>query len=232
MDLNYDSPLLRVSVQLKNYSMELFHNHIPQVPSHSETQKTYCCWPCQSDPLQLQLTLAQTGFVPGQAIPIGMLVTNDSHIRVEAMEIRLIMLVTYHAQHMSRTRSKSQRFVVTKMTGDPVPNHIKKQFNYQLRVPATPPTCFNLCRIIQIAYLVEVEAKVKCCHKNETLNVPITVGSIPLSEHGHIQPRTLGDQTTQPLDVAALGYPAEVASAPPAADANSPWALDATIRKF
>lgn len=212
--------------------MELFHNLIPQVPSHCETQKTYCCWPCQSEPLQLQLTLAQSGFVPGQAIPIGMLVTNDSHIRVEAMEIRLIMLVTYHASHMSRTHSKNQRFVVTKMMGDAVPNHCKKQFNYLLRVPATPPTCFNLCRIIQIAYLVEVESKVKGCHKNEILNVPITVGSIPLSEHLHIQPRAMGDQPSQPLDVAALGYPAGVASAPPAADASSPWALDATMRKF
>ncbi|KAH8420802.1 hypothetical protein KR222_005403 [Zaprionus bogoriensis] len=210
MDLNYDSPLLRV-------------------PSQSETQKSYCCWPCESEPLQLQLTLAQTGFVPGQAIPVGILVTNDSHIRVEEIQISLAMLVTYHATHMSRASSKSERFVVTKLIGDPVPNHCKKQFDYLLRVPATPPTCFNLCRIIQIAYRVEVEARVKGCHKNEVVNVPLTVGSVPLSEHLHMHPRLLAGEVNQALDVTELAYPAVIGSAPPA-DTETPWAVDATIQ--
>lgn len=200
------------------------------MPTQVETQKTYWCWPCQSEPLQLQLTLAQTGFVPGQAIPIGILATNDSHIRVECIEIRLLMLVNYQAQHLTRTHVRSQRFVVTKMMGDSVPNHCKKQFNYQLRVPATPPTCVDgLCRIIQIRYQLELEAKVRGCHKNELLSVPITVGSIPLAQQ--IQPRAPCDLTgqQQPLDAAALGYSA---SAPPAADANLQWAADGLNRKL
>lgn len=145
------------------------------------------------------------------------------------MEIRLLMLVTYHAQHMSRRSAKNERFVVTKMMGDSVLNHCKKQFDYLLRVPATPPSCIDgLCRIIQITYQVELEARVKGCHKNELLNVPITVGSIPLSDHMQIQPRDLPGQQ-QPLDAAALGYSA---SAPPGADTNSPWAIDGLHRKF
>ncbi|KAH8394593.1 hypothetical protein KR215_009887 [Drosophila sulfurigaster] len=172
MDLNYDSPILRV-------------------PAHCESLKTYCCWPCTSDPLQLQLTLPQTGFVPGQICIVDMLVTNDSHIRVEQLQISLVMMVTYHASHFARTSSKNERIVVTKLMGDPVPNHCKKQFKYSLRLPATPPTCFNLCRIIQIAYQVEVEAKVKGFHRNEVLKVPLTIGSVPLTEHLQMQPRNL-----------------------------------------
>ncbi|XP_034116206.2 arrestin domain-containing protein 2-like [Drosophila albomicans] len=196
MDLNYDSPLLRV-------------------PAHCESLKTYCCWPCTSDPLQLQLTLPQTGFVPGQICIVDMLVTNDSHIRVEQLQISLVMMVTYHASHFARTSSKNERIVVTKLMGDPVPNHCKKQFKYSLRLPATPPTCFNLCRIIQIAYQVEVEAKVKGFHRNEVVKVPLTIGSVPLTEHLQMQPRNLQSYPAQTLDVAGLEYSSEIATAPP-----------------
>jgi len=69
-----------------------------KVPAHSETSKTYCCWPCRSDPLALQLTVPQTGFVPGQSIPLTVLITNDSHIPVEQLLMSFVMLVTYHSK--------------------------------------------------------------------------------------------------------------------------------------
>ncbi|EDW59558.1 arrestin domain-containing protein 3 [Drosophila virilis] len=205
MDLNYDSPLLRM-------------------PAQVETQKTYCCWPCKSAPLQLQLSLLQTGFVCGQTIQVGMLVTNDSHILVELLQVNLAMMVTYYAQHLGTTHSRNERILVTKMMGDPVPHHCKKQFTYWLRVPATAPTCFNLCKIIQIAYQVEVEARVKGCHRNEVITIPITLGSVPLSEHAHMQPRGFEGQPPQALDAKALAP----ASAPPA-DAIAPWSIDGSI---
>ncbi|XP_017145460.1 arrestin domain-containing protein 2 [Drosophila miranda] len=200
MDLNFDSPLLRV-------------------PAHSETSKTYCCWPCTSDPLALQLTLPQTGFVPGQNVPLSVLVTNDSHIPVEQLMVTLVMLVTYHSKPPSMPNSTFERFTLSTVKGDPVARNCKKLFNYELRVPATPPTCFNLCGIIQIAYQVEVEAQVKGCHTDEQVSVPLTIGSVPLSQHVHIQPRGMPQQ---PLDVQGL------ASAP-TVDPASPWAVDDTI---
>ncbi|XP_017856116.1 PREDICTED: arrestin domain-containing protein 2-like [Drosophila arizonae] len=213
MDLNYDSPLLRM-------------------PTQMETQKVYCCWPCTSAPMQLQMTLPQTGYVSGQIIPVGMLVTNDSHIAVEALQVNLAMMVTYHATHMSRTHSRNERLLVTKLMGDPVPHHCKKQFTYYLRVPATAPTCFNLCKIIQIAYQVEVEARVKGCHRNQAISIPITLGSVPLLEHPPMQPqpRDLDGLPPQELDAKALGHSAVVpqASAPPA-EFNAPWAIDGSI---
>ncbi|XP_017053002.1 arrestin domain-containing protein 3 [Drosophila ficusphila] len=201
MDLNLDSPLLRV-------------------PAHSETSKTYCCWPCKSDPLALQLTVPQTGFVPGQQIPLSVLVTNDSHIPVEQLLISFVMLVTYHSKPPSMPNSTSERLVVNTLKGDSVQRNCKKLFNYEIRVPATPPTCFNLCGIIQIAYQVEVEGVVKGCHQNEQVAIPVTIGSVPLSQHVPIQPRGL---INQPLDANAL-----MATAPPP-NALSPWAVDDSI---
>ncbi|ALC47980.1 CG18745 [Drosophila busckii] len=204
MDLNYDSPILRVG-------------------AHCETQKIYCCWPCHSEPLKLELSVPQTGFVPGQTIPIGILAANDSHIRVEQLQISLVMLVTYYAQHLSRTHSRNERFVVSRLLGEAVPNHCKKQFNYGMRVPATPPTCFNLCRIVQIAYLLEVVAKVKGCHKDEQLGMPLTIGSIPLL--GHMQELPLGPNR-QPLNVQGFANPVNMPTAP---SPDAPWEVDCNI---
>ncbi|XP_043652431.1 arrestin domain-containing protein 17 [Drosophila teissieri] len=204
MDLNFDSPLLRV-------------------PAHSETSKTYCCWPCRSDPLALQLTVPQTGFVPGQNVPISVLVTNDSHIPVEQLLISFVMLVTYHSKPPSMPNTTSERLVVNTFKGDAVQRNCKKLFSYEIRVPATPPTCFNLCGIIQIAYQVEVEAKVKGCHNNEVVSIPVTIGSVPLSQHVPIQPRGLVPQ----LDVNELAV--EKLATAPDPNSSSPWAVDESI---
>ncbi|XP_033167103.1 arrestin domain-containing protein 17 [Drosophila mauritiana] len=204
MDLNFDSPLLRV-------------------PAHSETSKTYCCWPCKSDPLALQLTVPQTGFVPGQNVPLSVLVTNDSHIPVEQLLISFVMLVTYHSKPPSMPNTTSERLVVNTFNGDAVQRNCKKLFSYEIRVPATPPTCFNLCGIIQIAYQVEVEAKVKGCHNNETVTIPVTIGSVPLAQHVPIQPRGLVPQ----LNVNELAV--EKVATAPAPNSSSPWAVDESI---
>ncbi|CAD6995998.1 arrestin domain-containing protein 17 [Ceratitis capitata] len=160
MDLNYDSPLLRV-------------------PCKSEATKIFCCGPCKSQPLDIQVSLPQTGYVPGQTIPINVLVSNETNVKVEELKLELVMLICYYSQ-TPLTRTKNERIVVTKMKGDGVPVHCKKQFIYPLVVPATPPTCFNLCRIIQIAYQIEVAAKVKGWHANQTICTAVTIGNVPL----------------------------------------------------
>lgn len=153
-----------------------------------------------------------------------MLVTNDSHIPVEQLLISFVMLVTYHSKPPSMPNTTSERLVVNTFKGDAVQRNCKKLFSYEIRVPATPPTCFNLCGIIQIAYQVEVEARVKGCHNNEVVTIPLTIGSVPLAQHVPIQPRGFVPQ----LNVNELAVE-EVATAP---NSSSPWSVDASIREF
>ncbi|XP_030559141.1 arrestin domain-containing protein 3-like [Drosophila novamexicana] len=198
-------------------------------PALSEDQKTYNCWPCRSEPIRLQLSLPQRGFVPGQKIPVGVLVTNDSHIRVEEIEASLVMMVLYYSQHSVKTIS--ERFVVSKQQGEGVTRNCKKQFTFDLLVPATPPTCFDLCRIIQIAYQVAVETKVKSWHINERVHMPVTIGNVPLTRQLTQQPRPIPvevEVVAQQLDEKALVLVDDVSAAAPAAAVN-PWAADATI---
>ncbi|XP_037952535.1 arrestin domain-containing protein 2-like [Teleopsis dalmanni] len=157
-------------------------------PVHAIASKTFCCWPCKSSPLQLDIDLPQTGFVPGQNIPVSILVTNDSHIPVEEMKISLAMLVIFYSQ--CPRSSKTEKTTVAKMKGEGVQRNCKKLFNYQLPVPATPPSNIVSCSILHIMYEVFVEAKIKGFHANQVICAPIIIGNVPLQTVVQQQPTT------------------------------------------
>ncbi|XP_060647898.1 arrestin domain-containing protein 3-like [Drosophila nasuta] len=201
-----------------------------RTPAHSEDQKTYNCWPCRSEPLRLHLSLPQRGYVPGQTMPVTLLVTNDSHVRLEEIKASLVMMVLYYSQCSVETIS--ERFVVSNKQGEGVTKNSKKEFTFDLHVPATPPTCFDLCRIIQIAYQVEVETKAKGWHINERVHMPVTIGNVPLTRQlVQQQPRPLSvevEVVAQQLNEKALVLLEDPDSQPPLATPN-PWAVDDTI---
>ncbi|XP_030374761.1 arrestin domain-containing protein 3-like [Scaptodrosophila lebanonensis] len=203
MDLNCDSPLLRM-------------------PAHAEILKRYYCWLCRSQPLALQLILPRTGFVPGQDIPVSLLVANDSAVNVDALDISLVMSICYYSQGPF-VRTRQDRIVISRLKGDRVLRHCNKLFTYELHVPATPPTCFTLCRIIQIAYQVEVEATVEGFHTNQIVSVPVTIGSVPLSQ---LVPPQCCSVSPQALDVQTL---ANATNDLPLRDVSRPWAVDPNI---
>ncbi|KAM8704474.1 hypothetical protein ACLKA7_008995 [Drosophila subpalustris] len=201
-----------------------------RTPAHSEDQKTYNCWPCRSEPLRLHLSLPQRGYVPGQTMPVTVLVTNDSHIRVEEIKATLVMMVLYYSQGSVETIS--ERLVVSKKKGEGVTRNCKKQFTFDLDVPATPPTCFDLCRIIQIAYQVEVETKVKGWHINDRVHMPVTIGNVPLTRQLQQQPRPLPvevEVVSQQLNEKALVLLEDAEEDPSLSTAN-PWAVDDSIQ--
>ncbi|XP_065357341.1 arrestin domain-containing protein 17-like isoform X2 [Calliphora vicina] len=167
MNLNYDSPLLKL-------------------PVNTDITKVFCCGPFKSDPLQLHVQLPQTGYVPGQLIPVSILVTNDTKARINEICVRLVMVVNLFSTHPLH-KSKSETRTVSKLIGDPVLRHCKKHFNYLLPIPATPPTCYTLCSIIQIAYRVEVEAKMQgMMFTNQCIHTPVTIGNVPLQMDGMV----------------------------------------------
>ncbi|KAH8304947.1 hypothetical protein KR018_011663, partial [Drosophila ironensis] len=209
MDLNTESLMLRV-------------------PTQVESQRTYCCFPCRTAPLSMRLSLPQGGFVPGQTVPVEVMVTNDSRIQVEEIAVRLAMVVIYYSQAPSADTNKD-RFVMVEKSGNGVAAKSRKQFSFDLLIPATPPTCFNLCSIIQIGYQVEAEARVKGCHGNQSVHTPVTIGSVPLTSQLQKEPRIWGtDFSGQKLDAQALvlidNQQTEELQSPP-----TPWAADPSI---
>ncbi|XP_061393222.1 arrestin domain-containing protein 17-like [Musca vetustissima] len=201
MDLNYDTPLLKM-------------------PVNNQMSKVFCCGPMKTDPLQIEIHLPQSGYVPGQLIPISIVSTNDTKVPINEICVRLVMMVCLYSQTPTK-KAVNEYITVSKLKGDSVPILCKKQFNYLLPVPATPPTCFNLCQIIQVAYRIEVEAKMKgIFYPTQVIHIPVTIGNVPLINVIQQQPMAATNGRTF-----TDGENADVVDGP----SRQPWAVNDNI---
>ncbi|XP_037729658.1 arrestin domain-containing protein 17 [Drosophila subpulchrella] len=163
LDLNFDTPQLRLA-------------------AHSEGYRTFCCGPCKTDPLKLELNLPQAGYVPGQKIPVTVVVVNNTAMAVSELRLSLVMLVRYYS--VSPEHSRVERIIISRAKGDSVLKQCTRSLTIDLPVPSTPPTCVELSNLIQIAYQLEVEALVKSLREQQLMVMPVTIGTIPLAVSG------------------------------------------------
>lgn len=170
LDLNYESPDLKTPVQLTD-------------------SKNFCCWPCKSGPLLFTATLPQTGFVPGQSIPITLDIVNRSNIKLHEIIFKLKEKIRYTCE-VPHAATKFEEREIAKMKSDGVDKKDRKHTVIDLVVPAIPPSNMNLCRIIQITYELVIKPKTSGGSKDlKQLEIPVTIGTIPLSVPTIIQAR-------------------------------------------
>lgn len=159
MDLNCETPQLKLS-------------------AHSENYRTFCCGPCKTAPIKMELNLPQAGYVAGQRIPVTVVVINNSNVAVSELRLSLVMLVRYFS--VTPEHSRVDRIVISKAKGDSVLRRCTRSLTIDINVPSTPPTCLTLCNLIQIAYQLEVEALIKSLREQQLITMPITIGTWPL----------------------------------------------------
>lgn len=130
----------------------------------------------------MELNLPQAGYVPGQNIPITVLVINNSNVAVSELRLSLVMLVRYFS--LTPEHSRVDHIVIAQAKGDSVLRRSTRSLSFGMVVPSTPPTCLSLCSLIQIAYQLEVEAVVKSLQEKQLITMPITIGTWPLGTGG------------------------------------------------
>lgn len=147
-----------------------------------EAANSFWCGPCTSGQLNIVARIPQSGYVPGQNISISAVVTNMSHIGVEYMRFSLRKAVLYKSQVPS-TQTKLELDVVQERRSGGVPKKTQRTFEVVVAIPPIPPTNTNLCKVIEIAYEVRVEAKICGPHSNPFVQMPVTIGTVPLNRN-------------------------------------------------
>ncbi|XP_037729404.1 arrestin domain-containing protein 2 [Drosophila subpulchrella] len=219
----YDSVFSRAFTVIQVMDIGTYES-VSQIPVQARTEKTFGVWPFRSDPLTLELNLPQTGFVPGQTVPINVLVGNESKIKVYEVKVGLAMMITYYSDLSSGTNS--ERKSVAKLKADGVMRNSRKMYDFQLLIPSTPPSCLHLCRIIKIGYQIEVVAKVKGMHINGTLIMPVTICGVPIAPP---MVQYIPDSSAPPLpEQRALTFVEGESAFAPAAPPY-PWAEGSTL---
>ncbi|XP_055679292.1 arrestin domain-containing protein 3-like isoform X2 [Lutzomyia longipalpis] len=174
----FDHTFEEIFTVLKQYDLN-FDSSL-RLPFERQKVSTFCFWPFRTGPMQVIVKLPQTGFVPGQIVPVTVDINNDSGTSINYFRLLLMKYVLYHAQ-TPRPKTRRQREIV-------VNNRVEKnilgmgrtQAQISLEIPSLPPTNIIHNRIIHITYELKVCAKTPRCSEDLEIRVPIVIGTVPI----------------------------------------------------
>ncbi|XP_055641431.1 arrestin domain-containing protein 3-like [Toxorhynchites rutilus septentrionalis] len=159
-----------------NLNEELFEIRFP---SKMEKAKTFCCGPCRSDPMHITAEIPISGYVPGQTIAVKIDVNNQSRKNMDELSTKLVQIVSFISQ-TPRCQVKAVSSVIAEARCAGVNGQNKQTYEQHLLIPPMPPTSRS-CQVLTINYCVEVEGKISGLGINPRIQIPVTLGTIPLS---------------------------------------------------
>uniref|UniRef100_A0A336M9V2 CSON013886 protein n=1 Tax=Culicoides sonorensis TaxID=179676 RepID=A0A336M9V2_CULSO len=174
------------------HSEEFFVTSLLDLNSHSHLkdpvkvieQKTFCCWCCTSDPVDIITLLPKSGFVPGQKIPITIEIDNNSNVRIDCVYFQLNEKLKFFATNPG-SDSKSEEDIVTDHIFDSgadlgVAPYQNKLFKHDLFLdPQYPWKILDGCEIIKCEYFIVCTAHSSGCNSNPQNKVKVFIGSVP-----------------------------------------------------
>ncbi|XP_078674408.1 arrestin domain-containing protein 3-like isoform X1 [Branchiostoma floridae x Branchiostoma belcheri] len=181
------------------------------MPSGNQNSKTLCCLCCASGPIELQAQTDRGGYCPGERIVVKGSVENNSNTRITKTTAKIVQTVTFYATRKSR----SSHSTLSKTVGLGCRARLSENIaELVLPIPAVPPSELRYCNIIDIKYVVLVTAHIEGAHLNLKVELPFTIGSVPLTtQYGGLQPAY--DSTTIPGVPDYLGATAPPLPPPP-----------------
>lgn len=184
--IRYDTKIIieQPSLLSKSHSVELNIlqpldlNRLPilRIPANMEVMKYFCCGPCISKPLVFSVGLPQTGYVSGEIIHFLIKVINNSTTMVRQVRLDLNLIAQY--SEIRRKETWTEKIAIVKKEFGPFEAD-DFEIKDKVRVPATPTTNEDNCKIIKITYEVEVTANYNGAHKSSCISIPITIGNVP-----------------------------------------------------
>ncbi|GAB0088085.1 hypothetical protein DMENIID0001_024650 [Sergentomyia squamirostris] len=164
---------------LKQYDLN-FDSSL-RLPFERQKVSTFCFWPFRSGPMSITVRLPQTGFVPGQSVPITVEVANDSGTSINYFRVLLKKVVMYNATSPKPKTRRQKEMVVNNRVEKKAAGSGTTQTQLTLEIPSVPPTNIAHNRIIHITYELKVCAKTSGgCSDDVEIRIPIVVGTVPL----------------------------------------------------
>lgn len=116
------------------------------------------------------------------------IVTNHSKVHVEKLKFALNKIIDYHSKSPGLAIKREIHRLLKKEAGG-VSKKTEQRYEHMIDVPMTTPSQDSkTSRLIHIKYELKVEAKLGGLYKNLMITVPLTVGNVPHSINGRVQP--------------------------------------------
>ncbi|XP_078599304.1 arrestin domain-containing protein 3-like [Branchiostoma floridae x Branchiostoma japonicum] len=148
------------------------------MPSTNQNSKTLCCLCCTSGPIELQAQTDRGGYCPGERVLVRGSLENNSNTRITKTTAKILQTVTFHATRKSRSSHQT----LSSAEGLGCRSRLSENIgDLVLPVPAAPPSGLRYCSIIDITYVAQVKAHIDGPHVNLKVELPIIIGSVPLT---------------------------------------------------
>lgn len=189
----FDKHTVKTITVISNLDLNQLSPTLRQPYGLSET-KILCCGCCASDPITATFNVLKCGFVPGESLIYNISIDNKSNRDVIETTIKLV-------QEIKLTGSSREIIVKTtkvKTCYRDVVNvnllqiiaaktNVTLNNNYSIIVPPVSATSTNTCKIIEIRYYVVFTFGCRGS-ANKDMSIPITIGTIPLSNPSEKKP--------------------------------------------
>ncbi|XP_058448785.1 arrestin domain-containing protein 4-like [Malaya genurostris] len=142
-----------------------------------ELSKQFGWWVFKSDPLDITVEVASTGFVPGENIPVLVQWNNGSSVIIQGIRIKLFKNEIYFAtEPFEKSRTDTQSIAKIENRDNHAQGRVR--FERNLPIPSTPPS--SVSPLITISYELVVYIHISTGEIPE-FKIPITIGTIPLT---------------------------------------------------
>jgi len=144
-----------------------------------QDMKTLCCWCCKSGPIEAQVHLDHTGYVPGQQIRISADITNGSNRVIDGSRAQLVMIVQYLAQG----HTKTCEYKIRSSAKGPIAPHQEGSWkDERLEVPPLAPSELHNCKLINVNYKLKFIVDPSGMSFDLVLEFPVVIGTIPIRQ--------------------------------------------------
>ncbi|XP_062555009.1 arrestin domain-containing protein 3-like [Armigeres subalbatus] len=150
-----------------------------RLPSKVAKQKHFLWGPFKSAPLLMIIETPISGYAPGQTIAVRIEVDNQSNRQMKGIITRLVREVSLISQS-PHTKVQPVYTVVSEVQCIGVEKRSKGSTMQYLNIPPLPPTN-RTCQVMTVNYFVEVEGNISGPASNPKVQIPITLGTIPLT---------------------------------------------------
>ncbi|XP_037046285.1 arrestin domain-containing protein 1-like isoform X2 [Bradysia coprophila] len=190
------------------------------------------CW--KTDDLEIFGKLPVRGYCPGQTMNLKLDVVNKSGQDILHFAVQFVQEVTYTANN---GQQKLERIVQsTKLTdGCRADRHNLQSIKVNTLVPSLPPTNFS-ADVCGSRYMFVIIAYTEICRRNVTFEIPVIIGTYPISNEFYSPSENVTNQTTvlpsaPQIDGYAYGSNISINSSsdlPPYPEADPPTYEEAT----
>lgn len=178
-DKEYQLPFIVIKNENLNLIPELSQPYSCEIVRHFY----FCC--IRSKPIFISVKIPISGYIPGQKIDVTVVVNNQSNTNIEGIKVSL----ERNTQFISQTpikKIRSETLKVKEAYGNGISKCGMGEIKMSLIVPQLPPTNLNFCKIIIYSYQLRITAKATGAHHNPHINIPINIGTIPISLPSHL----------------------------------------------